>query len=106
VGVTHRGFISYLGDDLMNSHRDNVKKAVIEVIRKTHDSGDVVDAVFDALGITEDEQHATGGYFMHHAGKRSTEYMLIPLTDEIRNALSWEEAGHYIWKFFEEARKT
>ena len=95
-----------------NNHRDNVEAAMREYFEqwleggKNIDAGvvDLADAVFDTLGITEDEQDSTGGYFMHHAGKKSKEYILIPLTDEIKNALSWEEAGHYIWKQIQEAR--
>lgn len=104
----------------MNSHRDDVKDAVDEVLRKRVMiraclSDDEIselrcvfaDAIFDALGITYEEQDSTGGYFMHHAGKRDyAEYILVPLTEQIKEALSWEEGGYYIWKFITEARKT
>jgi hypothetical protein len=32
---------------------------------------DLADSIFDALGITEDEQDMVGGYFLLHAGKRA-----------------------------------
>jgi hypothetical protein len=103
----------------MNSQRDNVKDAIEEFLRKKVMiraclSDDEIaelrcilaDEVFIALGITYDEQTSTGGYFMHHAGKKDyAEYILVPLTDEIKEACSWEEAGHYIWKFITEAKK-
>lgn len=93
----------------MNSHRDNVKDALAgklgELGIELDDlPAEIADAVFDALGITETEQDAEGGYWMHIAGKRSKDYILIPLTDEIKNSDSWEEAGHYIWKFITGAR--
>jgi len=55
-----------------NSHRDNVKDAIEEVLSKfmRHQADidqlkyDIADAVFDALGITDDEQDMVGGYFI------------------------------------------
>ncbi len=64
-----------------NSHRDNVKDAIFEHLEKLVKTGDVTtsivdeakyaiaDAVFNALGITEDEQDRCGGYWMLHASK-------------------------------------
>jgi hypothetical protein len=69
----------------VNSHIDNVKDAIREAlgvsmrghIALLNDVDAVVcniaDGVFDAQGITEDEQGMTGGYFMLHAGKRCEE---------------------------------
>ena len=61
----------------MNSHRDNVKDAINKAILELgtgqcQEEADVLltDAVFEALGITEDEQDMVNGYFMHHAGRR------------------------------------
>lgn len=62
----------------MNSHRDNVKDAVFDILDASNISEtkadvlkyEVADAVFLALGITEDEQDTVGGYFMLHAGDR------------------------------------
>ncbi len=60
----------------MNSHRDNVKDAIVEGLMDYHPkldncetACDIADGVFDALGITEDEQDGCGGYFMLHANK-------------------------------------
>lgn len=61
-----------------NSHRDNVKdvvKPILDAYMMNNDdiyetSCSIADAVFDALGITEDEQDNIGGYFMLRAGKR------------------------------------
>jgi hypothetical protein len=59
-----------------------VKDAVAEIITKYKKTGDITvacedelkyeltDVVFNALGITEDEQDMVGGYFLLHAGKR------------------------------------
>lgn len=67
----------------MNSWRDKVKDALDEYLEKLARSGDVVrpaveemkyniaDIVFDALGITEDEQDTTDGCFIHHAGQQA-----------------------------------
>jgi hypothetical protein len=57
----------------MNSHRDNVKAVIDNVFRRTCSiekiDGEIADAVFDALGITSDEQDKEGGYWMLHAKK-------------------------------------
>jgi hypothetical protein len=60
----------------MNSHRDNVKDAIAGLLndwlkgsKDINEFGaDIADAVFDALGITEDEQDMAGGYWLLHAG--------------------------------------
>lgn len=64
----------------MNSHRDNVKDALAGILNEwLHNAKDlnefvpeIADAVFDALGITEDEQDLCSGYFLLHAGLRTT----------------------------------
>ncbi len=61
----------------MNSHRDNVKDAIKECFTKRKQASgeisevvyEIADAVFDALGITSDEQDKVGGYWMLHAEK-------------------------------------
>ncbi len=63
----------------MNSHRDNVKDAIESVLidygvpHEDYKEGDLkyslADAVFETMGITEDEQDGIGGYFMIHADK-------------------------------------
>ncbi len=65
-----------------NSHRDNIKDAMrhcLEVIGIENELDEDVyvfaDAVFEALGITEDEQDNIGGYFMLHAGKREKKFV-------------------------------
>ncbi len=59
----------------MNSHRDNIKDTIrncLDSIGIDNDVDELVyvfaDAVFEALGITEDEQDKAGGYWMLHAG--------------------------------------
>ena len=66
----------------MNSWRDNVKDALRRGIAEKvsscqfnvgnldENSAELADAVFDALGITEDEQDTCGGYFMQKGGVR------------------------------------
>ncbi len=94
----------------MKSHKVNMISAFLKVLSEgftgsmSEGAELLADTAFDTLGITEDEQNAEGGYFMHHAGRKSKEYIVIPLTDEIKNAGSWEEAGHYIWKSIQEGR--
>ena len=69
----------------MNSHRDNVKDAIKECFTSRKQSSgeiseivyDIADAVFDALGITEDEQDAEGGYFMLHAKKGKRPFIAL-----------------------------
>ncbi len=64
---------------MTNSHRDNVKDAIYDILWKRDEfqeedvlhelKANIADVVFDALGITEDEQDSEGGYFMLHAVK-------------------------------------
>ncbi len=70
-----------------NSHRDNVKDALKGWMnpKQTEDedlvnaeSATVADIVFEALGITEDEQDKVGGYFILHAAKRYEGEELVP----------------------------
>jgi hypothetical protein len=107
----------------MKSHRDNVKDVIAEYFDKWLEGDtnikegvpDLTDAVFDALGITEDEQDLEDGYFLHHAGKRvityksllelvgthledTRDFVILPMNDEIRNAVCMEEAMHTVMK--------
>ncbi len=76
----------------MNSHRDNVKDAVrgcLEVQGMDISESQLdelkyllADAVFDALGITEDEQDKCGGYFMLHAEKGERQFVAPLPRDE------------------------
>ncbi len=67
----------------MNSHRDSVKDAIFNVLdainipeaKADELKYDIADGVFDALGITEDEQDAVGGYFMLHAEKSERQFV-------------------------------
>jgi hypothetical protein len=59
----------------MNSYRDKVKDVIFNVLDASNIPErkadvlkyEIADAVFDALGITEDEQNKAGGYFMLYA---------------------------------------
>ncbi len=76
----------------MNSHRDNVKDALrgcLEVQGMDISESQLdelkyllADAVFDALGITEDEQDKCGGYFMLHAEKGERQFIAPLPRDE------------------------
>ncbi len=69
----------------MNSHRDNIKDALrgclevqgLDISESQLDEVkyELADAVFDALGITEDEQDKCGGYFMLHAEKGERQFV-------------------------------
>lgn len=83
-----------------------------------------LDAVFDALGIVEDGQDKVDGYFMLHGGKRkpcsfsykslckmvrdnggADDFLIIPMTDKIRNAGSGEEAMFYLSEHVQKERE-
>jgi hypothetical protein len=80
----------------LNSHRENVKTRLKDWHRAGYtESGlcedtlnaemsQIADEVFDALGITEDEQDVVGGYFMIHAGAREKETMATSTPAENR----------------------
>lgn len=57
----------------MTSHRQAVKAAIFEILDSNGIPADVLPAfiaagVFDALGITPEEQELSSGYFLLHAG--------------------------------------
>ncbi len=85
----------------MNSHRDNVKDEIRERlenymlsdVNEFEEAANIADAVFDALGITDDEQDGEGGYFMLYAAKgerpfvapkpRDEDGCIIPVTKDV-----------------------
>ncbi len=74
-----------------NSHRDKVLQAVgkvlgnLDIPERAGDTNDITDAVFDALGITVDEQDKIGGYWMLHAAKDERKFLAPkkPLPEEL-----------------------
>lgn len=90
----------------MNSWRSKVKAAIYSEPWKRDEFQDenvlnglkveVADAVFDALGIVEDEQDMAGGYFLLHGGIKvkaviTNDMKKVESTSAMRLPLEWRE---------------
>ncbi|MCK5219716.1 hypothetical protein KAR10_09340 [bacterium] len=77
-----------LKDMLKNRHRDDYSNSGCDEDVLNADMANEVDAIFECLGITEDEQDRCGGYFLLHASKNSDGVaMPPPAVDKIITAL-------------------